>query len=442
MENVEPASGHIDAEEAYEKLTLTKDAMEFLASAERPWNAALWRREFLAASGSPAGRLRKGKLLALVARSTVEICRVGQYLNAAGHPVGLSPPSSLCTLCTDFETTPIDLPGACCVTIVNQDCVDAAVELVQSGFRPALLNMANAESAGGGWKTGAAAQEEDLFRRSDYHLRVDEAHYQHPHFPLHDRACIYTPGVRYFRRGKEDGYAFMEDSAAIATIACAAYVRPATAGARLVKEKEDGTLAKLRSVFNAARSQAHDSLVLSAFGCGAFGNPPHAIASLMKQVCEENRARFKKIVVAIVEDDGCRNLEPFEQVFNLKAQRASGAMTSISRVDTAGTDTNDLDQILAESCDDAGIIEEDSAEPDSNPTTSSSVVGNNGQCGHYSLQQLQERHIWSNLGIDPAKRHLYLPDATFFQLFAMSKDDFEKLPKWKAKQLKIKHLLY
>mmetsp|Transcript_100932 Transcript_100932/g.190206 ORF Transcript_100932/g.190206 Transcript_100932/m.190206 type:complete len:237 (-) Transcript_100932:283-993(-) len=236
----------------------------------------------------------------------------------------------------------------------------------------------------------------------------------------------------------------MDDPAAIATIACAAYVRPETAGRRLATEFEDGTLAKLRSVFNAAKSLAHDSIVLSAFGCGAFGNPPHAMASLMKQVCEEYSASFKKVVVAIVEDDGCQNLRPFQQVFNSKAENISLTMSpSISRADclaesasstSAGTDADVPDPTIVEA-----IEEEDSAILETKSATSTSGIGNNV---HYSLQQLQDREIWSNLGIDPARRHSYLPDATFLELFEMSKDDFEKLPKWKAKQLKIKHQLY
>ena len=40
--------------------------------------------------------------------------------------------------------------------------------------------MANMAKPGGGWRTGANAQEEDLFRRSDYHMWHDKAHYPLP----------------------------------------------------------------------------------------------------------------------------------------------------------------------------------------------------------------------------------------------------------------------
>lgn len=448
MEGGDSRDGDADAslQEAYKELMKDSRHLDLLASAEHVWNARLWQQEFYATLDNPSLRLRRGKLLSLIARGTVEVCKVGRYLNVAGEPVSLAPPLRdllECVLCTDCHACPVQILDDLDVTIENKDCVDAALDLVEAGFRPALLNMANAEAAGGGWKTGAAAQEEDLFRRSDYHLLVDPTHYQHPHFPLHGQACIYTPCVQYFRRGRDQGYEFMESPVTIATIACAAYVKPETSGTRLVKEKEVGTLGKLRTVFNAARLHGHDSIVLSAFGCGAFGNPPHAMATLMRQVCDENSANFKKIVIAIVEDDGHQNLGPFHRVFNSKAKHEIGVTAklapncSLKIRDEArdassqpgeppARDTNDGAQTDA-----AALIEVESF-------TSPSKLEN----GHYSLEQLQDRDIWSTLDIDPAKRETYLDDRTFVQMFAMSKHDFSILPQWKKQQLKTRHGLF
>ncbi len=68
----------------------------------------------------------------------------------------------------------------------------------------------------------------------------------------------------------------------------------------------------------------HDSLVLSAMGCGAFANPPAHIAKLFHQVIEEEEFKnaFKLIDFAIL--DGYRtglrhnpegNLKPFQREF-------------------------------------------------------------------------------------------------------------------------------
>jgi uncharacterized protein (TIGR02452 family) len=45
-------------------------------------------------------------------------------------------------------------------------------------------------------------------------------------------------------------------------------------------------------------------LILSAFGCGAFRNPPEIIANLFSQVLKEDEFKgcFDQIVFAIIED--------------------------------------------------------------------------------------------------------------------------------------------
>ena len=64
--------------------------------------------------------------------------------------------------------------------------------------------------------------------------------------------------------------------------------------------------------------------MLSAFGCGAFGNPPHHIAELFKKVIEENSYEnsFKNITFAIINDHNAHkahnpegNYIPFVKVF-------------------------------------------------------------------------------------------------------------------------------
>ena len=53
-----------------------------------------------------------------------------------------------------------------------------------------------------------------------------------------------------------------------------------------------------------AHAHDHDALVLSAFGCGAFGNPPSDIARLFAEVLGEPEfaQAFKGISFAIIDD--------------------------------------------------------------------------------------------------------------------------------------------
>ena len=53
------------------------------------------------------------------------------------------------------------------VKVENVDCLVAAERLLKEGYHPAILNMASRQNPGGGVQTGAGAQEENLFRRSN-----------------------------------------------------------------------------------------------------------------------------------------------------------------------------------------------------------------------------------------------------------------------------------
>ncbi|KAJ3056172.1 hypothetical protein HK097_007896, partial [Rhizophlyctis rosea] len=82
---------------------------------------------------------------------------------------------------------------------------------------------------------------------------------------------------------------------------------------------------KIRAILHIGLSNSHDAIVLSAFGCGAFKNPPTTIAKLFKEVLEEhpaNMQNYKVVVFAIFDDERTRkehnprgNLVPFQEVF-------------------------------------------------------------------------------------------------------------------------------
>ncbi|CAF4347814.1 unnamed protein product, partial [Rotaria sordida] len=59
------------------------------------------------------------------------------------------------------------------VKVVNEDCLIIYQKLVSEGRRPLLLNMANQTNPGGGYRKGDGAQEENLFRRSNYYQSLD-----------------------------------------------------------------------------------------------------------------------------------------------------------------------------------------------------------------------------------------------------------------------------
>jgi uncharacterized protein (TIGR02452 family) len=74
-----------------------------------------------------------------------------------------------------------------------------------------------------------------------------------------------------------------------------------------------------------ALENGNDSLVLSAFGCGAYGTPPKEMARLFHEVLDSEKYKgvFNKIVFAIINlpsTNGTHNPEgnfkPFKDEFN------------------------------------------------------------------------------------------------------------------------------
>lgn len=62
-------------------------------------------------------------------------------------------------------------------------------------------------------------------------------------------------------------------------------------------------LNKIRTVFRMGVEHSKDSLVLGAFGCGAYALLPSKVAPLFREVLEEPefKNKFKQLVFAILE---------------------------------------------------------------------------------------------------------------------------------------------
>ena len=232
------------------------------------------------------------------------------------------------------------------VKVVNEDCLDVYKTLVSEGRRPVLLNMANANDAGGGYKRGDGAQEETLFRRSNYYQSLDmtldngkpsarlycnssceleELSERDELYPMHEFGAIYTSGLNVFRLSEKKGYSYMDiPMYDVCSIAMAAYRDPQMEKKDLLAPKHSiGTRKKIENIFAIAYQHKHDCLVLSALGCGAFRNPPTHVANIFKSVIEQYAGYFKSIYFSIIDDHNTGqdfnphgNYKPFHQVLN------------------------------------------------------------------------------------------------------------------------------
>lgn len=197
--------------------------------------------------------------------------------------------------------------------------------------RVAVLHFANPENPGSGVQNGAMAQEECLCRSSNlYPCLCDKSvfanfylyHRNLRSFFYSDR-LIYTKGVTVFKDDCEVPQLMPENEwFQVDVITCSA---PYIARRKYTNKAALKELFKsrIKNIFEAALDNGAKVLILGAFGCGAFKNPPEIVAKAFHEVIEENayQAKFKKIVFAIkstVDNDpymACPNITAFEREF-------------------------------------------------------------------------------------------------------------------------------
>jgi uncharacterized protein (TIGR02452 family) len=280
---------------------------------------------------------------AQIFRETTAIIQNGYYFAPSGARVDLHmQPMLVGQRCYHKELLPVQKPqvaGGTQILVQKGDCLAKAEELVQQGYHPAVLNFASAGHPGGGVQTGARAQEETICRRSTLTRSIFSmdakyaSQYGYPlfdgnHYPLTtslDFSMIYSPEVTVFRGAGQD-YTLMEQPFNIAVITNAAlnlrgrHSMRLTPDGHMPDEAKDITRNKIRAILRVGLIKGHDSLVLGAFGCGAFCNPPQEMAQLFKEVMEESefKDRYRLILFAILSDhnDKSSNFQAFESVFS------------------------------------------------------------------------------------------------------------------------------
>jgi len=199
------------------------------------------------------------------------------------------------------------------VEVIYGDSVETAYALQQKGLNPLILNMASDINPGGGWRKGSSAQEESLFYRSLYYLALEPR--KREFYPLDLYNAIYTPDVFFFRSQDYNVLPY-EECAFISCLAIAALRRPIlTAEGKYTSHQRRITGEKIRAMFKIAILHGHDSVVLSAFGNGAFKNPPVETAEIFKEVVSEYRSQFKKIVFAILDYGPSKNFPIYKKQF-------------------------------------------------------------------------------------------------------------------------------
>ena len=185
-----------------------------------------------------------------------------------------------------------------------------------------VMNFANAYTPGGGFLKGANAQEESLCRQSTLYDSINSPvatemyNYNKTHItPCSSDYMLLSPAVCVFR--DIDGE-LLEEPYLTSVITVPAPDRKSHA--KNVPQDELDTIMKnrLRIMFSAAREYGYSSLVLGAWGCGAFANNPQRVAKYFYELLidENYQSWFERIIFAIIDNKEGNNLKAFVDTFN------------------------------------------------------------------------------------------------------------------------------
>jgi uncharacterized protein (TIGR02452 family) len=263
--------------------------------------------------------------MASIAEETLAILRSGQYMSPSGRTVSLAKQlrqakDGTCSYPPDAHVPVPAFPSRRTrIEVVNASTLAAARSLVERGHRVAALNFASAKNPGGGFLTGAQAQEESLARASGlYAMLLGDPMYDHHRAlrdPLYTTWVIYSPDVPVFRL--DEGRLLDEP------YLCSLLTSPAVnVGALHHRERRGDEIRqvmqeRIERVLAVAALHGHEVLVLGAWGCGVFRNDPQQIAELFQMALSGPfRGAFTQVVFAVLDSAGKRRaLGPFEEVF-------------------------------------------------------------------------------------------------------------------------------
>lgn len=211
-----------------------------------------------------------------------------------------------------LEKDEIELPESankqCKVIVSSKRSYEAASVYAKAGKKVAVLNFASANNPGGGVTRGSTAQEECLCRCSSLYacLNTREMYekFYKPHRIARDTFynddCIYTPNV-FVYKSDIDFPELMEekDWYQLEVITCAApnlrnlpYRVPEIELSEIHEKR-------IEKIFKVAIDNGVEVLILGAFGCGAFSNPPRVVANAFKKVQEKYASYFETIEYAV-----------------------------------------------------------------------------------------------------------------------------------------------
>ena len=172
------------------------------------------------------------------------------------------------------------------VRFFDMDTIDCAIKCKE--MNPLILNLSDDDYAGGYVSSGSGAQEESLFRRTNYCQSLLQHFY-----PILNNEAVYSPNISVIKSSELTKWTSIPENEVpqLCFVACPALKYPET----IIKKKEVKLLPedvetlknKIRLIIQIAIEKKHETIIFGAMGCGAWRNPVKHVAEIFKSVLNE-----------------------------------------------------------------------------------------------------------------------------------------------------------
>ncbi|WP_405693833.1 TIGR02452 family protein [Streptomyces coelicoflavus] len=223
-----------------------------------------------------------------IAQRTEQIVAAGAYRTSDGREVSVAAAVEAARDGTRmYGPEPVEVPSTAPLRTLFEVTGESSLEAARRlGGEVAVLNFASARNPGGGYLSGAQAQEEALCRASALYTCLLRArglydHHRAHRDPFYTDRVVHSPGVPVFRDDR--GRLLDEPFAAgfLTSAAPNAGVVLRTAPERAA-ELPAALAVRAERVLETAAAHGYRRLVLGAWGCGVFRNDPAQVAGAFR----------------------------------------------------------------------------------------------------------------------------------------------------------------
>ena len=203
-----------------------------------------------------------------------------------------------------------------CLRVIREDSFEA-LRVLPHGTRALVLNFANAYHPGGEYLYGAIAQEETLCRRSTLYASLSSPaaeemyRYNEEHLsPEGSDYLLLSPYVTIFRDMR---YRLTPRVTTTAVISAPALDLDGEAGMLPQAQIDQVMQRRVENLLLAAAAHGYPSIILGAWGCGAFRHDAKTVAGYFQQALIENKLayQFENVVFSVYSPLGNYNFNAF-----------------------------------------------------------------------------------------------------------------------------------